>query len=156
VIQNNLITGNGLAVEFFVNAGSQLKGNTIVDFTTGVYCESSSPQIQNNILCRGQVGISCFLSSTTLIGCNDIYDVVQLYLGDCTDQTGLNGNFSGDPEFCGIDGSGNYYLQSDSPCAPGNHPDAYECGLIGALPVNCKDSPVEEKTWGHIKTLYSK
>ena len=60
------------------------------------------------------------------------------------------------PQFCGIKFSGNYYLQSDSPCAPGNHPDGYDCGLIGALPVNCGKVDVEKKSWGTIKSLYKK
>ena len=61
---------------------------------------------------------------------------------------GVSGNISEDPLFCGWE-EGNYYLQSDSPCAPGG-----ECGLIGALPVGCEPSPIMESTWGEIKALY--
>jgi hypothetical protein len=68
----------------------------------------------------------------------------------------LNGNISIDPEFCGIDDSGNYFLQSDSPCAPGNHPDGYDCGLIGAFPVNCGKVPARQNTWGSLKEMYKK
>ncbi len=62
-------------------------------------------------------------------------------------------SFLADPQFCGVRGSNNFYLQSDSPCAPGNHP-GNERGLIGALPVMCGEVATEHKTWGNIKSLY--
>jgi hypothetical protein len=62
--------------------------------------------------------------------------------------------FSADPQFCGILGSRNFYLQSDSPCAPGNHPGGNECGVIGALPALCGAVEAQTKTWGNIKSLY--
>ncbi len=44
-----------------------------------------------------------------------------------------------DPQFCGISGSGNYHLQSDSPCLPENN----DCGvLIGAFGQGCEETPV--------------
>lgn len=61
-----------------------------------------------------------------------------------------------DPEYCGIDDSGNYFLQADSPCAPGNHPDSYDCGLIGAYEINCGMVKATQKSWGGIKSLYRK
>jgi hypothetical protein len=60
-----------------------------------------------------------------------------------------------DPQFCGTAESWNLFLQSDSPCAPGNTPEPLEdCGLIGALPVGCGTAPVKRSTWGQIKDLY--
>ena len=53
--------------------------------------------------------------------------------------------------FCG---DGNYYLQSDSPCALGNQPDGIDCGLIGPLPVGCGPVTIETRTWGSIKAMY--
>jgi hypothetical protein len=52
------------------------------------------------------------------------------------DQTGINGNFSADAVFCDR-GNFDYSLSSNSPCAPGNHPNGASCGLIGALNVGC-------------------
>jgi hypothetical protein len=64
-------------------------------------------------------------------------------------------NIELDPEFCGTAESWNLFLQSDSPCAPGNTPEPLEdCGLIGALPVGCGTAPVKRSTWGQIKDLY--
>ncbi|MDD4857397.1 MAG: hypothetical protein PHD74_04735, partial [Candidatus Krumholzibacteria bacterium] len=73
-----------------------------------------------------------------------------------TDLTGTNGNISVDPQFCAGDpsGSGDFFLQSDSPCAPGNNPDEASCGLIGAYPVGCREDSVERASWGAIKSLF--
>jgi len=75
---------------------------------------------------------------------------------DCiADQHGINGNFSACPSFCHAD-EGDLNLCDESPCAPGNHPDGCDCGLIGAWPVNCACGPstAESGTWGAIKAMY--
>jgi hypothetical protein len=59
--------------------------------------------------------------------------------------------FSLDPQFCGPL-VGNYYLQDDSPCAPGNFDPMV--GLIGALPVACGPVKTEPSSWGKVKSLY--
>lgn len=61
-------------------------------------------------------------------------------------------NISLDPEFCGA-AAANLFLQSDSPCAPGNSPWP-SVGLIGALPVGCDKVNAENRTWGSIKRIY--
>jgi len=64
-----------------------------------------------------------------------------------------NSNFSLDPQFCGS-AAGNFYLQSDSPCAPENPPYPNK-GLVGALPLGCGSVDTHQKTWGEIKALFS-
>jgi hypothetical protein len=64
-----------------------------------------------------------------------------------------NGNFFLDPEFCGVPGSGNYFLKSTSPCLPENNPFGVPV-LIGPLPQGCGSVAVEERTWGGVKALY--
>jgi len=55
-----------------------------------------------------------------------------------------------DPRFCSPM-TGNFYLAEDSPAAPGYN----DCGaLIGAYPVACGPVPVENTTWGRIKSMY--
>ena len=55
------------------------------------------------------------------------------WVGVIASQADSNGNFSADPLFCDTT-SGDFHLQGNSPCAPGNN----SCGvLIGALPVAC-------------------
>lgn len=56
-----------------------------------------------------------------------------------------------DPQFCGVKGSDNYYLQSDSPCLPINHPGGLFCGLIGARPAACGTVGAKQRSWSGIK-----
>ena len=59
--------------------------------------------------------------------------------GSLADYLGQDGNLALDPQFCGIIGSSNYLLQSDSPCLPANN----TCGmLIGAFGQGCEETPV--------------
>lgn len=102
------------------------------------------------------------------IHCSDYYGPVEItiscsnvhgnfggdWIGCISDQLGVDGNISLPPQYCGVSGSGNFYLQSDSPCAPGNHPDGEDCGLIGALPVNCGNTATQATSWSQVKTLY--
>ncbi len=154
IIRSNLFNNNGTAIEFIITSNSTVENNTIVNSGTAIFCQTSSPELRNNIIFQAAYGIACVLSFLPVIECNNIYDADHRYAGNCSDQTGVNGNISVDPEFCGIEGSGNYYLQYDSPCAPGKHPDGYDCGLIGAFGVSCGTDPVTQKTWGIIKSLY--
>ena len=136
-----------------------IENNTIdlVHEVSGISCDGSSPTIRYNIITRAMQGIRCLLAADPIFECNNIFDVkVGRYVGTCSDQTGMNGNISVDPEYCGIDDSGNYLLQSDSPCAPGNHPEGYSCGQIGAKGVGCEEVPVTQSTWGAIKSRFRK
>ncbi len=91
------------------------------------------------------------LSSATLSCCN-LFGNADGDWEDCVaDQLGQNDNFSADPEFCGVEGSGNLYLQSDSPCSS----DLSPCGSqIGALGVGCDETSVATESWSAIKALY--
>ena len=77
------------------------------------------------------------------------------WVGGIADQYGIRGNFSACPSFCHIE-LGNAGICDESPCAPGNHPDGYDCGLIGAHDVGCECGPTntEPTTWGAIKSIY--
>ena len=70
------------------------------------------------------------------------------------DASAANFNFSLDPEFCGISGSGNYFLQSTSPCLGVNNPFGPLPFDIGPLSVGCGTVRVEQRTWGSVKALY--
>jgi len=67
-------------------------------------------------------------------------------------------NFGADPQFCGTVASQNLFLQSDSPCAPGNAPllpsicDSLK--VVGALPVGCGTTPIRSTSWGAFKNIY--
>ena len=94
-------------------------------------------------------------SEITLCCCDLYANEGGEWVGAIADQYGINGNFSACPSFCNVAG-GDFRLCNESPCAPGNHPDGYDCGLIGAWPVGCSCGPsrTEGTTWGKIKSIY--
>lgn len=167
IVGVSLVQGNTFVAQQFgaidlsdnPNASISIDGNTIAatGFGAAIFCQAqSSPVIRRNIIVESQIGISCALSSFPTFECNDVVATQGRYVGECSDQTGLNGNISVDPQFCGLPATGNYSLQADSPCAPGNHPDGYDCGLIGAVGVNCGPVAAKLMTWGAIKAMYKR
>jgi hypothetical protein len=96
-------------------------------------------------------GISCEVSSTATLDCNCVWGNTVNY-GDCA--PGLR-DFSECPSYCYAD-FGDFSLCDGSPCAPGNHPNGYDCGLIGARGVGCGCGPTktEATSWGAIKAMY--
>ena len=96
-------------------------------------------------------GAASYGSAT--FGCTDLYGNSG---GDAVNGTDGGGNFGADPQFCAVDPVTSLYvgIQSDSPCAPGNHPNGAACGLIGAGPVECGAVSVELRTWSQVKHAY--
>ena len=135
-------------------------GNTITHNMSSAGCgfcaDDVNYSIENNIIAYNRVGVSSTVGS---FSCNDVFgnntDYNLLFVPD---PTGANGNISMSPLFCGVDPatSGNYYLQQNSPCAPGNHPEGPICGVIGRYDIGCKDTAVNPATWGKIKSLFNK
>ena len=153
-IRNNLIYANGNGIGLYDASGSaEISYNTISHNTSdGLGTDGPcSNLLHHNIISYNKVGFSGFCPAQ--FQCNDIFGNDSNWMPP---PTGTNGNIAVDPQFCGVDPkvSGNYLLQSDSPCAPGNHPDAYPCGLIGASPVGCQEVSVEKSSWGAIKAIY--
>lgn len=156
-IAGNIVTLAGWGINLIDTQNTVVENNSIIgspSVSVGILCQvfTTNPLIQNNIVVAAR-GVECVNSPSPVFQCNNIV-APQRYFGDCSDQTGINGNISMDPQFCGVDGSGNYYLQSASPCAPGNHPDGYDCGLIGAFGLGCETVPTKDRTWGYIKSLF--
>lgn len=119
-----------------------ITNNLIMGGSTGILFLScpSGTVVENNIILNG---VDCLNCSYTFGGyCN-------ILRGTSTGYCVVG--YDVDPQFCGLAGSGNYYLQADSPCAPGH---IGYCGLIGPLPVGCGSVATEEKTWGAIKAIY--
>lgn len=157
VVRGNLFVRHANAIKVREGRSAIVESNTIDQALIGIDCYSgSSPVIRRNIIVGSGSGVQCSLNSSPIIECNDVFTTQGRYVGHCADQTGINGNISIDPQFCGEVGSGNYFLQGDSPCAPGNHPNGYACDLIGALPVGCGAVLTREATWGSIKAMYRK
>ena len=151
LIFNNIIETASTAEGIYCDYGSgRILNNLIFGPGTGFWAYDPFPEriyIYNNIILND---LNCPMSQSFDAICNDVI---------ASDPGCINlvfANFSLDPQFCGVPGSNNYYLQEDSPCAPGNHPNGENwCGLIGPLPVGCGTVPVEKMTWGAIKSIYS-
>jgi predicted outer membrane repeat protein len=159
--------------------------NTSTGFGGGIWCNYSSPQMTNctlfgNRADAGGGGMYCYAFCTPVIentiiaystaggalvcepqyndpylSCCDLYENTGGdWAGAIANQGSLNGNFSACPSFCNAE-AGNLHLCDESPCAPGNHPDGYDCGLVGALDVGCSCGPTgsEPTTWGAIKAM---
>lgn len=173
-IEENLIVGNvagitGGGIAFRGDAiGGEIRRNTIAGNRTlngvpngaGVQAAAGvgGITIANNLVWENHgptggpasgAGIDCrageFVVSCNLLWGNDID------LNECTPVE--SNNISQAPQFCGVDpvSSMNFYIQSDSPCAPGQ---SGTCGLIGALPVGCGTVGVQTRTWSFVKDLY--
>jgi len=150
-ILNNIIETASTAEGIHCDYGSgRIKNNLIFGYGTGFLAYESYTDIiyfQNNIILND---VNCPITLALYSICNDVMasDPGCIILGSM--------NFNLNPQFCGVAGSGNYYLQEDSPCALGNHPNGENwCGLIGPLPVGCGTVPNKQITWGAIKSIYN-
>jgi hypothetical protein len=183
-ISNNILRGSGnpneYAMLFWEFGGMTISGNCIYSYGGGIILMESSQfifdhntitacgtalsldgtypwnTIRNNLIVGNKYGIDLSGGVAGDVSCNDVFgNSVANYLQG-TDPTGTNGNVSVDPQFCAVDpsGSGNFLLQSDSPCSPGHHPNGTSCGLIGAYPVGCGAVSVKPATWGTIKSIF--
>lgn len=158
-IYNCVFYGNyGGATIVSVYGGSDplISNCTFINNSNGIVVGiEGAARIKNCIIayCQGWSLWSADEMSWYSISCSNLYANGSANIDNATVVANPS-CFIVDPQFCGIPGSHNYYLQSDSPCAPGNHPGGYECGLIGALPVLCGTTPTEKKSWGGIKSLY--
>lgn len=164
VVFGNSADGNGGGIRI-EGAAPTIASTTVVDNVagqgSGIFITSgATPQFSRVIVAfnRGSGGVYCEdMLSTPTFGCMNVFgNEGEQYGGQCADPTGENGNISVDPLFC-APGEDDYGLCDDSPCAPGNHPDAWDCGLIGALGATCGHdcgTPVEAATWGSIKALF--
>jgi hypothetical protein len=153
VVAENTFTGNVTCLEFLISADVSVESNTF-EGGAAIVLQGSSGSIRNNIIVNASVGIWCFAGSNATVECNDVFGTTTPYWEECPDMTGIAGNIAVDPEFCGVAGTGDYRLQSDSPCALGNHPEGMDCGQIGAFGVDCGEVEVKTKSWGALKALY--
>ncbi|MCP4291824.1 MAG: T9SS type A sorting domain-containing protein [bacterium] len=137
--------GGGLDISF--GPAPTLESCTIVGNSTsgngfggGIAIQwNANPIIDKCIISGSTAGQGIFCSSATpVVSCTNIFGNAG---GDDVCGTDNGGNFSADPLFCGIEGS-EYNLNSNSPCAPGNHPGGLCDGeLIGAKTAGCGESP---------------
>jgi len=121
--------GSGLSVDY---VGTVALSHSIVTFNIG------------------GAGVHCGDGSASLTCCDVFGNEGGDWVGCIADYAGIDGNLSLDPLLCDWPG-GDLHLQLGSPCAPEYNP---ACGLIGALPVGCGQTPVERTTWGRLKAVF--
>jgi parallel beta-helix repeat protein len=168
VIEDNLFYGNGAfagAAIHISQCSPIVRNNTIVDNHANdgagaIYLvgAQSFPVIVNNIIVGNTAAEYGAIFGDTPAGltfsCNDMYgNVPRNYDEPLSDQTGLNGNISQDPMFCGVAGTNNYYLQASSPCAEANVPADCAGVRMGCYPVRCTVGARKE-SWGTIRSLF--
>jgi hypothetical protein len=125
---------------------------------SAMMCWGSSPVLENTIIAYGTGGGAILYAEAgdARLSCCNVYgNVGGDWYGAISGQNGIDGNFSKCPSFCNAAG-GDFGLCDESPCLPGNHPDGYACGLIGAWGQACVCGPTETATttWGAIKTIH--
>ena len=133
-VYNNTFDGNGAPAGGAVMLGPQSN----VQFWQNIICNSTSG---GAFACVGAGG-------ATLVSCNDLYANTG---GNSVCVGSSVNNFSMDPLFCGIPGSGNFYLQQTSPCSAAFSPCVAPVGALGVL---CDVTATQTATWGQVKTLY--
>ena len=156
IIRGNLIYNNLRGIGCFESGDIQLIENTIAYHSGaqayGLYLDSAyfGNTVRNNIICHNDA-ILGVTQDNSVFECNNIFNnTVNL-----DSYIGVGGNFAEDPQFCSLtpNTDGNFYLQSDSPCMPGNHPDGDACGIIGCRSNGCGVTGTEERSWGDIKKM---
>jgi hypothetical protein len=99
--------------------------------------------------------VACIIATPLRAGVAGSYFLLNDIIGDVDPAVQIpveNANFFLDPEFCGVPGSGNYFLKSTSPCLPENNPFGAPF-LVGPLPQGCGPVAVEATTWGGVQAL---
>jgi hypothetical protein len=118
-----------------------------------IHCWDANPTIDNCIVAFsiGGPGVGCDTGSENpILSCCDLYgNSGGDWVGCIADQDGVRDNIAEDPLFCDRPGD-DFTIDATSGCAAAH---SGGCGLIGALGVGC-DSPVEETSWGAIKSMY--
>jgi len=158
IVDNTSMRGGGVIL---FRSDMSLVSCTIVgniaDNGGGIWCKFCDPILASCILSFSELGSAIHADYDVLpvILCTDIFgNAGGDWDGVIADQLGTAGNFALDPLFCSDDHQSNLSLKSNSPCAPGNHPDGDDCGLIGALPVGCDESSAESISWGQLKSSW--
>jgi predicted outer membrane repeat protein len=149
ICDNAATYGGGIyCVGSAVISDNTICGNSAT-YGGGIYLGDGNSQITNSIMAfspQGE-GILCQPGNAVITNC----DVFGNAAGDTLRGTDGGGNISADPMFCGVPGSGNYYLRSISPCAPGNHSSG---SVVGAWPVGCGSTSTKKTTWGGLKDRF--
>jgi len=171
-IRDCLIVANSSADKgggVYVGGRATIVGTTISDNCAsrggGIYVAGEGPiqgatTIERSIISFNKNYLPDSGGGNVVASCTDMFgNEGGDWVGCLAGQGDLRGNFTRDPRYCdrwptlcGIGPDpGKYHLDTSSPCAP-EHSGG--CDLIGALPVACGATAVEEGTWGQIKARF--
>lgn len=119
------------------NSPVSVTGSTIHGATgAAIHYAGDTLTLANTIIAFGDAE-AIYRNSTSdsppTLSCCDLFGNDEDWSDYFVDQNGQDGNLSVDPLFCNPL-FGDLHLYAVSPCAPDANT---ECGLIGALPVNC-------------------
>jgi serine protease len=152
LLEGNLILGNvaaaGSGAGVFAEFGlEEIRNNTVVGNRGGGIRAEGGTVARNIVASDDAYGI---LAGCLQVTCNLGWHNAggNFDLGPSCDPA-QGQNIVSDPAFCDPE-NGDYSLAPSSP-ANGQVPG---CGLIGALPATCADTPVRSSTWGRLKSLY--
>jgi parallel beta-helix repeat protein len=136
-ITNNLIAENiGYGIHCRGSSSPQIISNTIVNNIRaisggGIYCTyDANPLIVNNLIIQnGQsYGLSAAYDSLPIVKYNNVWgNNISNYGRDLTDQTGINGNISIDPNFADTE---LFHLRPTSPCRDTGDPGTTNAGTM--------------------------
>lgn len=150
--------GHGIEI---VQGTSSMHGNTIArNAGAGIHVTSGGAPFTQTIAAdiaafNGTAGIFGDAGGVYDISCCDVWSNGPAgdldYAGAITDRTGVAGNISANPLFCGA-AVDNFSLMEGSPAL------AQSCGTMGAraTPGCAAPDAVREATWGEIKSMYKK
>ena len=121
---------------------STVQGNSAGHWGDGLYAYHAHAVSHNSIIWDNVPEEVYFQDSgdpsSITVACSDIRGAED---GIVTNGNGTVfwqlGNFDQDPLFC-APGAGDFSLAAASPCLPGNHPEGFDCDLIGAHGLGCE------------------
>jgi hypothetical protein len=163
LIAENVAAKRGGGISCWVESNPTVSGCTFYGNAAslgggGVHTRGDSQVLLEKTILAGSAdgaAVLCEAGGLADLACCDLFgNAGGDWVGCIAGQYGLNGNFSADPLFCDAVG-GDFTLRSNSPCLPGQHPDGYDCGLVGAFGEGCSGpTGVERTSWGSMKSMF--
>jgi predicted outer membrane repeat protein len=155
---NEAADGGGVAVEAgtFAIASCTLQWNAAARGGGAAVLSGGAVTLSAVLIVSSRAGeaVACENCASIVLTCCDLYanEGGDWEGASITDQLGADGNISASPHFCYAQPRlyDDWSVHEDSPCAAAQS----SCGLIGAWPADCSDTPVREVRWGTIKALF--
>jgi len=161
VISRNLIWGNtarngGGMHLLSVRQGASINRNTVTENSAAVsgaglyFGGFTGAKVEQSIVAYNTGTAANSIRCSTMTGAVDCSLIWNPHISDLNTCT-LTNNVAAHPQFCGVLGSANFSIQTDSAANAANN----ACGvLMGARDVGCGRTAIVSDSWGNLKTLY--